>query len=124
MRVLMTVIVMLMASAAGAQQIPPPSGPVLFCGVQNGQAPDVYRVSVDGMAPEPLTMDAAVHPECEATATHSFQLTGTRFPLGNHIVVVYAVNEFGATPGNEYQVQVGIAPGQFTITSVRLLPGE
>lgn len=124
----MVAIVMLILTAATseAQQIPQPSGPVLFCGTQMGQPADSYTVSVDGAAPVPLTMDATIDAQCPTNQgfTHSFTLAPSLFPLGNHIVVVYATNAFGTTAGDEFQVTVGIAPGKFTIGYVGIKQGD
>lgn len=108
----------MVAATAFAQQIPPPAGPVSFCGVQALPAADSYTVAVDGGAPVALTMDAQINLDCPAGTTHSFQLAASSFPIGNHTVVVTAVNAFGATTGPAYAVQVGIAPGAFTVTAV------
>ncbi len=105
------------ASSANAQ-IPVPSGPVLFCGTQAAPAADSYTVSVDDAAPVPLTMSATVDARCPAGDTHSFTLPASLFTVGTHTVRVRSVNAFGGTNGPAYNVTVGIAPGQFTITSV------
>lgn len=123
-RVLMMVVGLLaLASVVEAQQIPQPTGPVTFCGVQAAPAADSYTVAVDGGTPVPLTMDAVLNPACPAGSTHSFQVAASSFPIGNHTLVVRATNAFGTTVGPTYAVTVGIAPGQFTISAV-IPPGE
>lgn len=122
MRGLMIVAMIALATAAAAQQIPPPSGPVLFCGVQALPAGDTYTVRVDGGEPQPVTLTAP-DARCPAGATHAFTLPASLFPIGDHSVQVIAANAFGATAGPVYAVVVGIAPGAFTITAV-LPPGE
>lgn len=107
---------------AGAQQIPPPTDPVPFCGTQASPAADSYTVSVDGGAAQPLTMDATPNAGCAAGET-SFTLPASFFTVGSHTVAVTARNTFGSTPGPAYTVTVGIAPGAFTITRV-IPPGE
>lgn len=124
-RVLMMVVGLLaLAGVVEAQQIPQPTGPVTFCGTQAAPAADSYTVAVDGGTPVPLTMDATLNPACPAGSTHSFQVAAASFPIGTHTVVVRAVNAFGTTVGPAYTVQVGIAPGQFTVTAVIPPPGE
>lgn len=118
MRALMVIGLLLVATAAQAQQIPQPTGPVTFCGVQAAPAADSYTVAVDGGTPVPLTMDATLNPACPAGSTHSFQVAASSFPLGSHTLVVRGTNPFGTTAGPTYAVQVGIAPGQFTINAV------
>ena len=119
MRALMTMGMLLaLASGAAAQQIPQPTGPVTFCGVQAAPAADSYTVAVDGGAPVALTMEATLNPACPAGSTHSFQVAASSFPLGNHTLVVRATNAYGTTVGPTYAVTVGIAPGSFTINAV------
>jgi hypothetical protein len=120
MRRLLTllVIVGLVGVVPAAGQIPPPAGPVTFCGSQATPVPDSYTVSVDGGAQQALTMDASVNAGCPAGTTHSFQLPASVFTVGTHTVQVFATNVFGTTAGPVYSVQVGIAPGQFTITAI------
>lgn len=119
-RTVMMVVLLVGALAvpSRAQQIPQPSGPVTFCGVQALPVADSYTVSVDGGAAQPLTMSATIDSRCPSGATHSFTLPAASFPIGNHTVVVVAVNAFGSTAGPSYAVTVGIAPGQFTVTAV------
>lgn len=124
-RVVMVMLaVILGAGVAAAQQIPPPTGPVTFCGVQAPPAADSYTVAVDGGAPVALTMDATLNPACPAGSTHSFQVAAASFPIGTHQVVVRAINAFGTTQGPAYTVTVGIAPGAFTIHAVIPPTGE
>lgn len=99
-------------------QIPPPTGPVTFCGTQAPPAATSYTVSVNGGAAAPLTMTAPPVAACPSGATHSFTLPASIFTVGTHRVVVTAVNSFGSTAGPEYVVVVGIRPGQFTVTAV------
>lgn len=101
-----------------AQNIPPPTNPVLFCGTQAAPAADTYMLVFDGGAPEPLTMDATKNALCPASSTHSFTLAASRFTVGQHTLVVRAVNAFGTTVGPVYNVLVGIAPGPFSIDAV------
>lgn len=124
-------IVMVMMMACGlcatptdvaAQQIPPPTGPVVFCGVQAAPEADSYSVRVDGGEAQSIAFVAAL-PECPSGSTHSFALDASMFPIGSHTVQVIAANAFGATEGPQYAVVVGIAPGQFAITAV-IPPGE
>lgn len=103
--------------ASSEAQIQPPAGPVTFCGTQAAPVADSYSVVVDGGAPQPLTTTAPVA-ACPAGATHSFTLPAALFPIGTHTVIVRATNTFGSTAGPAYQVVVGIAPGQFTVTAV------
>lgn len=110
------------ASSSEAQTIPLPAGPVLFCGNQGAPPADSYEVVINGAAAEPLTISVPPDAECPANTSSSFTLPSTRFQIGNHIIVVYAINQFGRTAGPEYQVQVGIAPGQYTIEFVKVLP--
>lgn len=113
----------LLLPVLSSAQIQPPSGPVTFCGTQAAPAADTYEVVVDGGPPAPLTMNTPVA-ACPAGATHSFTLAANLFPIGNHSVVVRAVNPFGTTAGPSYAVTVGIAPGQFTVTAVIPPAGE
>lgn len=99
-------------------QITPPTGPVLFCGVQAEPVPTSSTVSVDNGPAVPLTMDATLSTRCAPGSTHSFSLPAAQFPIGSHTVLVTSVNGFGSTMGNLYTVVVGIAPGAFTITAV------
>lgn len=125
MRVLLTVVGLLaLASVSEAQQIPVPTGPVTFCGVQAAPVADSYTVAIDGGAPVALTMDAALNAACPAGSTHSFQIAAASFPIGNHTLVVRGTNAFGTTVGPAYAVTVGIAPGQFTITALIPPAGE
>lgn len=117
-------MVLMLPFAASAQQIPPPTGPVTFCGSQAPPPADTFTYIFDGGTPQPLTMDATKHAGCAASDTHSFQLPGNLFTLGSHTVRVQGRNAFGTTNGPTYTVQVGIAPGQFTITGVIPPPGE
>lgn len=112
-------VLVLFGAGVSAQQIPPPSNPVVFCGQQANPAADSYQLVFNGGTAEPLTMDAIKHAECPAAATHSFSLPASRFTVGTHTVMIKAVNAFGSTDGPAYTVTVGIAPGQFTITFVK-----
>lgn len=124
-RVLMMVVGLLaLAGVVEAQQIPQPTGPVTFCGVQAAPAADSYTVAVDGGTPVPLTMDATLNAACPAGSTHSFQVAASSFPIGNHTLVVRGTNPFGTTVGPTYAVVVGIAPGTFTITAIVPPAGE
>jgi hypothetical protein len=111
-------LALVVPALAGAQSIPPPTGPVTFCGTQAAPAATAYTVSVDGGAAAPLTMTAPPASACPSGATHSFTLPASIFTVGTHRVVVTAANSFGSTAGPEYQVVVGIRPGQFTVTAV------
>lgn len=99
--------------------IPPPSGPVIFCGSQAAPAAVSYQLVFDGGAPEALTMDATKDPACAASDTNSFRLAASKFTVGTHTLLVKATNTFGTTDGDVYNVTVGIAPGKFTITAIR-----
>ena len=103
--------------------MPPPTGPVIFCGEQLAPAADTYTLIFDAGAPEPLTMDAEVAAACPAGTTHSFELPAARFPVGTHTLRIVAANAFGSTTGPLYTVLVGIAPGPFEIRAV-LPPGD
>lgn len=118
-----TVMGLALASVAAAQQIPVPTGPVTFCGVQAAPVADSYTVTIDGGAPVALTMDVTLNAACPAGSTHSFQVAAVSFAIGNHTLVVRGTNAFGSTVGPTYAVVVGIAPGQFTITAL-IPPGE
>ena len=111
-------ILLLSVTDLAAQSIPPPTGPVVFCGTQAQPDAVSYQLVFDGGAPEPLAMDAAKNAACAASDTHSFQVPAARFTVGNHTAVVRATNTFGTTVGPTYTITVGIAPGQFTITAV------
>lgn len=122
-RLLLSTSLALLASSADAQ-ITPPTGPVLFCGVQADPAPTSRTVSVDGGPAVSLTVDATVSPRCAPGTTHSFTLPAAQFIIGSHTVTVTSTNEFGSTVGNTYAVVVGLAPGAFTITAaLPPLPG-
>ena len=111
-------VIVWLGSSVSAQQIPPPAGPVTFCGVQAAPAADTYQLVFDGGAPEALTMDATVHSMCPVGTTHSFQIPAMRFTVGSHTVQVVGTNPFGTTAGPVYAVEVGIKPGEFTINAV------
>lgn len=117
-QILTVAMACLMVVGASAQQIPPPSGPVTFCGTQATPVAESYTIAIDGAAAVPLTMDATVNAACPAGTTHSFQVPASAFPIGAHTLVVAAVNAFGATAGPSFAVTVGIAPGAFTITAL------
>lgn len=108
--------------ASSEAQIQPPSGPVTFCGIQAAPVADTYTVTVDGAAPQAVTMAAPVA-ACPSGATHSFTLPAALFPIGSHTLVVRGTNAFGSTDGQSYAVVVGIAPGQFAVTAT-IPPGE
>lgn len=118
------VLGLLMSAPPAFAQIPPPSGPVTFCGTQALPVATSYTVAVDAATPAPLTMAATVASACPVGATHSFTLAASLFPLGSHTVVVRSINAFGATVGPAFTVTVGIAPGQFTITALIAPSGE
>ena len=111
-------IALLFALVFSAQAIPPPTGPVVFCGQQAAPEASSYLLVFNGGAPEPLTMDASPDAACPTGTTNSFRLAAARFTVGNHTLLVRAVNTFGSTDGPVYDVTVGIAPGKFTITAV------
>ena len=113
-----------LAARSASAQIPPPSGPVTFCGTQALPAATSYTVAVDTATPAPLTMAATVAAACPAGATHSFTLAASLFPIGTHQVVVRSINAFGTTTGPAFTVTVGIAPGVFTITALIPPAGE
>lgn len=117
-------LLLLVPSMASAQAIPPPTGDVVFCGTQAQPVNvDSYELVFNADAAVPLTMDATLDAGCPAGSTHSFRLPATRFTVGQHTLMVRARNQFGTTNGPEYVVTVGIAPGQFTITAVRVSSG-
>lgn len=118
------VLAVLVTALPASAQIPPPSGPVTFCGTQALPAATSYTVAVDAATPAPLTMAATVAAACPAGATHSFTLAAALFPIGTHTVVVRSVNAFGTTTGPAFTVTVGIAPGVFTITALIPPAGE
>ena len=125
-------------TSSAEEQIPPPTGPVTFCGTQATPTADSYRyqvgtvTSAPGASPLVVTWDNAeadltlVAPvaACPAGQTHSFALPASLFPIGRRAVRIMSVNAIGSTPGPAYLVVVGIAPGQFTITAVIPPPGE
>lgn len=111
------------ATSSAEEQIQPPNGPVTFCGAQAPPAGDSHTVSVDGGPEQPVTL-APPAAACPAGSTHSFTLPASLFPIGNHTVRVTSINAFGATAGPSYNVTVGIAPGQFTVTAVIPPAGE
>lgn len=115
-----SVVAMLLAAsvALSAQQIPQPAKPVVFCGEQAAPAADTFQLVFNGGAPEALVMDTQKDAGCPASATHSFRLPASRFTVGKHTVKVTSVNAFGASDGPVYVVDVGIKPGQFTITAI------
>ena len=86
---------MLLLLIALVQVIAPPTTPVIFCGQQAMPNAVSYQVVFDGGAPEPLTMDAKVDPQCPTGSTHSFRLPAARFTGGTHTVMVRAVNPHG-----------------------------
>lgn len=112
------VLVSLSVAPARAQQIPPPSGPVVFCGTQAAPDATSYQLVFDNGAPEVLTMDGTVNAACPAGTTHSFSQPASRFTVGQHTVKVLAINAFGSTEGPVYTVTVGIAPGPFTVIAI------
>lgn len=118
------VLGLLMSAPPAFPQIPPPSGPVTFCGTQALPVATSYTVAVDAATPAPLTMAATVSPSCPAGSTHSFTQPAALFPIGSHSVVVRAINAFGETVGPSFAVTVGIAPGVFTITALIAPSGE
>jgi hypothetical protein len=101
-----------------AQSIQPPSNPVVFCGTQAAPVASSYQLIFDGAAPVALTMDATVNAACPSGTTHSFSVVAAKFTVGNHTLVVRAINTFGSTDGPVYTVTVGIAPGPFEIKAV------
>jgi hypothetical protein len=111
-------MILVSAMTLSAQQIPAPSGPVIFCGTQATPNADSYQLVFNGGTPEAFTMDATTDAACPAGSTNSFRLPAARFTVGKHSVKVIASNAFGATDGPEYAVVVGIRPGQFTITAI------
>ncbi|MCL4848760.1 MAG: hypothetical protein KJ066_19600 [Acidobacteria bacterium] len=119
-RVLCLFLLLAIAGPVAAQEtpIPPPTGPVVFCGEQIAPTADTYALMFDGGAPEALTMDAAVEPACPVGTTHSFRVPAARFTVGQHTLAVRATNAYGTTDGPIYTVTVGIAPGPFSITAV------
>lgn len=124
-KLLSALLVLLVPTFVEAQAIAPPTGPVLFCGTQNQPVATSYELVFNGGTPEPLNMDTAVHSQCPAGRTHSFQLPASRFPIGEHKLIIRANNQFGSTSSTTaYTVVVGIAPGEFTINDVFLLPSQ
>jgi len=114
----MSFLLLVFAVSLEAQQIPQPSGPVTFCGIQALPNAETYTATVDGGAAQAVTMDTTVAPACPGGTTHSFSLPANLFEIGSHTVQVTGTNPFGSTPGPSYSVVVGIAPGTFTITAV------
>ena len=115
-------LLLLGSATARAQAIPPPTNPLVFCGIQALPAPTSYTLIIDGGAPAPLVMDATKSPVCPAASTHSFVVPAAVFTLGLRTFVVTAINAVGPTVGPPYPITVGLAPGAFTITNV-VLPG-
>jgi hypothetical protein len=123
------------AASAAAQTIPQPSSPVAFCGTQAAPAGDPTQVIFDGGAPEAATFvtpttsggSGAIISFCNANQpgwTHAFTLPAARFNprVAPYTIAVISTNAFGQTTGPVFQVTVGLAPGQFTITGVGILP--
>jgi hypothetical protein len=115
---MLVIAALMLPASVAAQQIPAPSGPVVFCGTQATPNADTYQMVFNGGAPEALAMDATTDAACPTGSTHSFRLPAARFTVGTHTVKVIATNAFGATDGPVYTVVVGIRPGQFTITAI------
>lgn len=105
------------ARDASAQQFPPPTGPVTFCGTQTPPNADSYTLVFDGGAPEAVTLAAPVA-ACPNGSTHSFTIPAARFTVGQHTVRIRATNAFDTTAGPIYTVTVGVAPGPFTVNAV------
>jgi hypothetical protein len=108
----------LSAPALAQTSMPPPANPVVFCGAQATPNADSYELIFDGGAPEPLAMDATLNAACPGGSTHSFSQPASRFTVGAHTLIVRGTNPFGSTDGPQYNVLVGIMPGQFTINAV------
>lgn len=115
---MLTIALLLFLPVSAVAQIPQPSGPVVFCGVQAAPVAESYQLVFNGGTPEALVMDATIDPGCPVGSTHSFRLPAARFTVGKHEIRVTATNSFGATDGPAYSVVVGIRPGQFTITAL------
>lgn len=120
LRFLLSVLLLLVFVGEGLAQtsMPPPENPVVFCGTQASPVADSHELIFDGGAPEALTMDATLNAACPGGSTHSFAVSAARFTVGNHTVQVRGANAFGSTDGPVYSVQVGIAPGQFSINAI------
>lgn len=123
------------ASLASAQSpMPPPSGPVAFCGVQSTPAASSWKVIFDNGQPEDVSMvtptsegSGALVAFCNANApgwTHAFTLPPTRFTLGDHTVAVDAINQFGTFRGPVWTVPIGMKPGAWTTKAVGQLPQD
>lgn len=113
------------APAAAQGQIPPSAGLLLFCGVQATPAPDARTVLVDDVAVVPAPTFVANDARCTNPAHVAFTLPAGPFSVraAPYRVVVVASNAFGTTPGQEFLVTIGVAPGAFTIAEVRLISG-
>jgi hypothetical protein len=120
---------------AQTTQIPPPSSPVAFCGVQAAPAADSFKLVFDGGAPEDVTMvtpadSTAIVSYCNQNApagwTHAFTMSAARFSVRQtpYTVFIQSTNAFGTTSGVTYSILVGMAPGQLTITRVGQLPQD
>jgi hypothetical protein len=126
-------LVCLASSAVAQTQIPPPAQPIAFCGTQASPAPTSHQLVFDGGAAEAVTIvtpsgSGAVVTFCNANApgwTHGFSIPANRFAprAQTYTVSLTALNDFGQTAGVAWDVLVGIAPGQFTITGAGQLPG-
>lgn len=119
-RLLLLIMAVALATATPAmaqQQIPPPTGPVVFCGAQAPPTADTYQMIFDGGTPEAVTMTAP-DAGCPVGSTHSYSVPASRFTVGSHTVQIRGTNQFGSTTGPSFTVVVGVAPGQFTTTGV------
>src|SRR5690242_14858873 len=97
--VLALALLLACSSPSFAQSIPPPTNPVVFCGTQAAPVASSYQLIFDGAAPVALTMDATVNAACPSGTTHSFSVAAAKFTVGNHTLVVRAINAFGSTDG-------------------------
>jgi hypothetical protein len=116
--VLLALFALCLAAPASAQsQFPPPADPVTICGTQAAPTATSYQLVFDGAAPEAVTL-VAPSAVCPSGSTHSFTLAASRFTVGPHTIQLRATNAFGTTVGPVHNVNVGIAPGQFSVTAV------
>lgn len=118
---LSVVMLLALASTASAQsQIPPPTGPVIVCVTQAAPLGTSAKLSFDGAAQEDVVI--AAQAKCDAPGETGVSLPAARFTVGKHTLRFFAINTFGTRDGPVYSVEVGIAPGQITVT--RVLPPQ
>jgi hypothetical protein len=130
-----------LAPTAWAQtQIPAPAptaGPVAFCAVHDAPPADAFQLAFDNREPETVTIvkptdtapatAAALVAYCNANAKGwmlAFTIAASRFSVRQQPYTVQLIghNALGGTPGQIWQVQVGLKPGVIRITFVGQMP--